>query len=72
MLRWLVLLALPALILAAPVPAGLTAEAWKLFAVYSAAILGLILRPANEAIVLVAVLAFGSLLLPVGQMLSGF
>jgi DASS family divalent anion:Na+ symporter len=72
MIRWLTLLAIPALLLTVPTPAGLSTEAWKIFAVYSAAILGLILRPANEAIVLVSVLAFGSLILPVGQMLSGF
>ncbi len=72
MIRWLALLAVPAAILTMPVPAGLTAEAWKLFAVYCAAILGLIIRPAVESIVLLAVVAMGSFILPVGKMLSGF
>lgn len=72
MVRWLILIAVPVLILMSPAPNGLTAEAWKLFAVYCAALLGLIIRPANEAIVLVSVVAFGSLILPVGKLLGGF
>ena len=71
-IRWLILFLVAAAILLFPVPAGLTIEAWKLFAIYCSALLGLILRPANEAIVLITVLAFGSLILPVGKLLSGF
>ena len=72
MIRWLTLLAVPLAILAAPAPAGLTPEAWKMFAVYCAAILGLILRPAAESVVLLAVVALGSFILPIGKMLNGF
>ena len=72
MFRWLILVLVPSLILLAPVPAGLTSEAWKIFAVYCAALIGLIIRPANEAIVIISVLAFGSFLVPVGKMLSGY
>jgi DASS family divalent anion:Na+ symporter len=56
-----------------PAPAGLSVGAWRLFAVYLAAIVGLILRPFDEAVILIAViaisgLAFGNL----GALLSGY
>lgn len=70
--RWLTLVLVAFCILLIPVPAGLTAEAWNLFAIYCSALLGLIIRPANEAIVLISVLAFGAFLIPVGKLLSGF
>ena len=38
--RWLLLLLVPVSILMVPVPSGLTPLAWKIFAVYIAAILG--------------------------------
>jgi len=72
LVRWLTLAIIPILILLIPVPAGLTPEAWKIFAVYCAAILGLILRPASESVVMITVIAFGSLVVPVGKMLSGY
>ncbi len=72
LMRWLILIMVPVIILACPVPAGLTEEAWRMFAVYCAAILGLILRPAKEAIVLLAVIAFGSFILPIGKLLGGY
>lgn len=53
--RWLLLLLVPVSILMVPVPSGLTPLAWKIFAVYIAAILGLILRPAGEAVVMLSV-----------------
>ena len=56
--RWLLLLLVPVSILMVPVPSGLTPLAWKIFAVYIAAILGLILRPAGEAVVMLSVIAF--------------
>ena len=70
--RWLLLLLVPVSILMVPVPSGLTPLAWKIFAVYIAAILGLILRPAGEAVVMLSVIAFGSFIVPVGQLLSGY
>ncbi len=72
LVRWLSLAIVPIIILLTPVPAGLTPEAWKIFAVYCAAILGLILRPASESVVMITVIAFGSLIVPVGKMLSGY
>lgn len=71
-IRWLVLVIVPALVLMSPIPNGLTAAAWKIFAVYTAAILGLILRPAGEAVVMLTVIAFGSFLVPIKDLLSGY
>lgn len=71
-IRWLALFLVPIAILLSPVPQGLTLEAWKIFAVYIAAILGLILQPAGEAVVMLSVVAFGSFVVPVTKLLSGF
>lgn len=71
-IRWLVLFMVPALILLSPAPNGLSAEAWKIFAVYAAAILGLILRPAEEAVVMLTVIAAGSFFVPISGLLSGY
>jgi DASS family divalent anion:Na+ symporter len=71
-LRWLVLFLVPAGIMICPVPDGLTLDAWKIFAVYCAAILGLILQPASISVVMLVVVAFGSFLVPLGQLLSGY
>lgn len=70
--RWIILFAIPATIMCMPVPDGLTREAWNVFAVYAAAIIGLILRPAGEAVVMLTVIAFGSFLVPIGKLLSGY
>ncbi|MDR3562408.1 MAG: DASS family sodium-coupled anion symporter [Negativicutes bacterium] len=63
----------PLVILMLPPPAGLTVAAWQLFAMYLAAIMGLILRPFEEAVVLLGVigaagLAFGN----IGVLLTGY
>ena len=72
MKRWLPVVIIPLLILMSPVPGDLKPLAWKLFAVYVGAILGLVLRPASEAMVLLFVIAFGSFFVPLGQLLSGY
>jgi DASS family divalent anion:Na+ symporter len=51
----------PVIILLSPVPAGLTLDAWRLFAVYVAAILSFILRPYTEPVVILAVIAVSAL-----------
>ena len=51
----------PILILSAPVPAGLPLAAWQLFAIYIGAILGLMLRPVPEAVVLLVTIAASGL-----------
>lgn len=55
--------AIPVAIYLSPVPNGLTPAAWQMFAVYIFAVLGIILRPVAEAVVLIAALAFTSLVL---------
>lgn len=72
LIRWLVIIAVFAGILMYPVPTGLTPLAWKIFAVYCAAILGLILQPASIAVTMLTVITFGSFVVPLGQLLSGY
>ena len=45
LLRWATVLATAAVILAVPLPAGISPEAWRLFAIFAATIAGSILRP---------------------------
>lgn len=71
-IKWLILFAVPICILLMPVPTGLTQEAWNIFAVYTAAIIGLILRPAGEAVIMLSVIAIGSFVVPIGKLLSGY
>ena len=54
-------LAVPVVILMIPVPQGLTVDAWRLFAFYIGAIVGLVLRPAPEPVVLLTAIAAISL-----------
>ena len=54
------------------VPVGLTPAAWKIFAVYCAAIVGLIVQPARVSVTMLVVIAFGTFVVPIGQLLSGF
>lgn len=73
---WVKLLAVilvPTVILLTNPPAGLTVQAWQLFAVYIAAILGIMLRPLPEPVVILAVIAVSSLCLKnIDVALSGF
>jgi DASS family divalent anion:Na+ symporter len=65
--------AVAVLILLFPAPAGLSAAAWKLFAAYMAAIVGLILRPFDEAVTLLAVIGISGVTLGnMGVLLSGY
>ncbi len=48
------------IILLLPPPAGFTPAAWQLFAMYLAAIFGLVLRPFDEAVILLGVIALGA------------
>ena len=43
--RWLIVAGSAALILAAPLPAGITTQSWHLFAIFVATIVGSIVRP---------------------------
>jgi len=63
----------PIVILMMPVPKGLTLDAWRLFAVYMAAIVGLVLRPYDEAVILLSVIAgYGLIYGKMGTLLSGY
>lgn len=51
----------PILVLLTPVPQGLTLLAWQLLAVYLGAVLGIILKPVPEPVVLLAAMASAAL-----------
>jgi anion transporter len=59
-------------ILLAPAPEGLDPQAWTLFAVYAAAILGIMLRPQTEPVVMMVVISVSTFFVPIGTLLSGF
>lgn len=58
-----ILFILPALIMMIPPPAGLTPVAWKIFAIYLAAILGIVLKPFPEPVIMLTAIAASSVLL---------
>jgi DASS family divalent anion:Na+ symporter len=71
--KLLCILLVPVVVLMTSPPAGLTVQAWQLFAVYLAAILGIMLRPLPEPVILLTIIALSSLCLKnIGVMLSGF
>lgn len=73
LIKGLVCLAVPAVILMIPTPSGLSLDAWRLFAFYIAAIVGLVLRPLPEPVVLLAALTGISLFFgKTGVALAGF
>lgn len=73
LIKGLVCLAVPAAILTVPVPQGLSADAWQLFAFYIGAIAGLVLRPLPEPVVLLAAMAAVSVFFKkTGVALAGF
>lgn len=51
----------PILLLLAPVPSGLTPLAWQLLAVYLGAVLGIVLKPVSEPVVLLTAMASAAL-----------
>lgn len=61
MLRIALWIAVPLILYFIPAPAGLSPAAWQLFAVYMAAIVGLVLRPFPEPVVVLAVAAASGL-----------
>ncbi|KGQ70899.1 membrane protein [Chelonobacter oris] len=63
----------PLLLWFTPPPEGLTVEAWKLLGFYLAAILGLILRPFSEPLVLLTSMGFASIFLNnTSSLLTGY
>src|SRR4051812_4709211 len=72
--RWLVVAAVPLAVLALPAPAGVTPQGWRLLAIFSGTILGLILQPlpmGAMALLGVAASAFTGALTP-AQALAGY
>lgn len=63
MWKSLICIVVPLIIMIMPVPNGLAAGAWKLFAIYGGAILGLMLRPFPEPVVLLAAISISSVML---------
>ncbi|HEX8143726.1 MAG TPA: DASS family sodium-coupled anion symporter [Pyrinomonadaceae bacterium] len=74
LVKWAVILASALAIAFAPVPAGITAESWRLLAIFVATIIGSILRPVpGGAMVLIGVTALAlSGAMPVGEALRGY
>lgn len=69
----LVCIAIPAFIVLMPAPAGLAPGAWTLFAIYVGAILGLMLRPFPEPVVLLAAISISSVTLDnISVILGGY
>ena len=64
---------IPIALVFSPAPAGLSSGAWNLFALYIGAILGLMLRPLPEPVVMLTVIAISSLWLNnIGIALAGY
>ena len=63
LMRLIPMIIVPLIIWFAPVPQGLTVNAWRLFGFYLAAIMGLVLKPFSEALVLLTAVGFAGLFL---------
>ncbi|MDR3564093.1 MAG: DASS family sodium-coupled anion symporter [Negativicutes bacterium] len=73
LVKGLVCIAIPVAVLLTPVPPGLTLLAWQLLAVYLGAVLGLMLKPVPEPVVLLTALAVTALCFKqIATALSGF
>ena len=60
-MKWAAIIGIPALILLCPTPEGFSIEAWRLFAVYVGTILGIMLRPMAEPVIMLVSIAVVSL-----------
>src|SRR5262245_65667447 len=74
LIRWSIVLAVVLIVLALPVPSGITPQSWRLLAIFLGTITGSILRPIpGGAIVLMGVSAVAITgALPVGAALRGY
>lgn len=72
--RWSIVLASAILVLAFPVPDGVTTESWRLFAIFTATIVGSIVRPVSAgAVVFLGVTAIAvTRTLPAREALAGY
>lgn len=73
-IKWAIVLACALAVAFAPVPAGITAQSWRLLAIFIATIIGSILRPVpGGAVVLLGITAVAlSGALPVSEALKGY
>ena len=71
-LKLLVIALIPFAIKLIPIPEGLTPEAWTMLGIYLAAIVGIILRPFSEPVIMLSIIGIAGLFVPVGPLLSGF
>ena len=73
-LKWTAVLAVPAIVLLFPAPAGVTVEGWRLFAIFVGTILGLILQPLPLGAMALAGVATAAATgaLPPAQALAGY
>ena len=74
LLKWLLVVLLPAILFLVPVPAGLTPQAWWLLAIFVGTILGLMLQPLPLGAMALIGLAAAALTgaLPAGQVFAGY
>ncbi|WP_347253373.1 anion permease [Leminorella grimontii] len=80
MWKLLLLIAIPIIVALIPTPAGLSHLAWILFGLYLAAIVGLVLKPYSEPVILLGTIAatavvigvFGDKGLKAGEVLKGY
>jgi DASS family divalent anion:Na+ symporter len=74
LLRWLAVLAVPAIILLIPVPDGITVQSWRLLAIFAGTITGSVVRPLpGGAMVLLGVTALPLFrVMPIDQALTGY
>lgn len=71
--KWIIIILFPVIILLVPVPIGFTQDAWQLFANYVGAILGIMLRPVPEPVIMLVAISIASLWLKkMDLVLSGF
>lgn len=71
--KLLTLIAIPLVLWFVPPPTGLTAGAWHIFAIYLSAIVGLVLKPYSEPVIIVAALGASSIFLDnTKEVLSGY
>lgn len=72
-LKWGAVIGVPIMILLCPTPAGFSQASWQLFAVYVGAILGIMLRPMGEPVILLLAITVASLWLKqMGTVLGGY
>lgn len=71
-IKWIVLAVLVLAISKIPAPAGLKQDTMVILGIYIASIVGLIIRPAGESVVLIVVAGLGSLFTKPANVLNGF